>query len=89
MRGKPVPQRTCVVCRQKQNKRSLLRLVMDGDQLMVDPSGKRNGRGAYVCQSANCRQQAVDTMVLNQALRVSLTTQQRASLHEQFQRYPQ
>lgn len=49
-----VPLRTCVSCGVKTDKRSLLRIVSGADdRVVVDRSGKRNGRGAYVC--ASCR----------------------------------
>ncbi len=49
-----VPQRTCVSCGVKAGKRELLRLVSaPGDGVVVDLTGKKNGRGAYLCVS--CR----------------------------------
>lgn len=49
-----VPLRTCVSCGAKTDKRNLLRIVSgEDDRVVVDRSGKRNGRGAYVCES--CR----------------------------------
>lgn len=54
-RPRPVPQRTCIVCRQKQDKRSLVRLVQVPEgSLVVDYSGKQNGRGAYLCHQPAC-----------------------------------
>jgi predicted RNA-binding protein YlxR (DUF448 family) len=55
MGGKPgrrrhIPRRTCVVCRATGDKRALTRLVRTPDDgVHVDPTGKRNGRGAYLC----------------------------------------
>lgn len=52
---KKIPQRTCVVCQKKCDKRDLLRIVADkSGQISFDPTGKQNGRGAYVCQSQEC-----------------------------------
>ncbi|MBC8078429.1 MAG: YlxR family protein, partial [Chloroflexales bacterium] len=51
-RPRHVPQRTCVACRRTDAKRGLLRLVREADgRVALDPSGKRNGRGAYLCHS--------------------------------------
>ena len=48
------PQRTCVCCGVKTNKRELIRIVSGTDsRVSLDATGKRNGRGAYVC--ASCR----------------------------------
>lgn len=80
-RLKHTPERTCVVCRQKAAKRSLIRLVRTPDQgLQVDPSGKRNGRGAYLCHQPACWQRALQGDALAKALRTTLTAEDRARL---------
>ncbi len=53
---KQVPQRMCVSCRNMKPKQELFRVVRQGEELMVDPTGKQNGRGAYVCRDAKCIQ---------------------------------
>ena len=74
---KHVPQRQCVVCRNKYDKRQLTRYVWTGDGIMADPSGKHDGRGAYVCDKPQCRARAVDTDVLGKALGHALSTTDR------------
>jgi predicted RNA-binding protein YlxR (DUF448 family) len=50
-----VPIRTCIGCRQAFSKRSLLRLVASPEEgLILDPSGKKAGRGAYLCYDRAC-----------------------------------
>ncbi len=68
-RLKRVPQRTCVACRQVRPKGELVRVVrsVEGD-VLVDPSGKAPGRGAYVCRSERCAEQAVKQKKLARAL---------------------
>jgi hypothetical protein len=57
-RQKKQPQRTCVICRSTTNKRELVRLVRTPDAgVQIDPSGKKNGRGAYVCRHLACWQE--------------------------------
>jgi predicted RNA-binding protein YlxR (DUF448 family) len=52
---KKIPQRTCVICHEKFDKRDLYRIVSDGNgKIFFDPTGKANGRGAYLCQSDEC-----------------------------------
>ncbi|WP_276955790.1 YlxR family protein [Allomeiothermus silvanus] len=46
---KHVPQRMCVACRARRPKRELLRIVLTEGGPVLDPSGRRPGRGAYVC----------------------------------------
>jgi uncharacterized protein len=75
---RPAPQRTCVVCRTTADKRTLTRLVRTPDDgIQIDPTGKRNGRGAYLCDQRNCWQRALETDILVKALRVILTDEDR------------
>ncbi|MBN2304177.1 MAG: YlxR family protein [Anaerolineae bacterium] len=81
--GKPakrrrVPQRTCVVCRSTADKRGLTRLVRTPDEgVWVDPTGKRGGRGAYLCDDPACWNRALAVDVLAKALRTTLTESDR------------
>lgn len=83
MTGKQVPRkhtplRTCVVCRQKTAKRQLIRLVRTAEEgLVVDPTGKRNGRGAYLCSNSDCWERALTTPVLERALGAPLSATDR------------
>lgn len=79
-RAKHVPLRTCVVCRDKAGKRSFTRLVRTEQGVLVDPSGKINGRGAYLCDRDECWTRAIQTDVLNRALRVVMTVEDRERL---------
>ena len=50
---KKIPMRMCVVCREMKPKRELIRVVTDGNgKIILDETGKLNGRGAYVCKGA-------------------------------------
>jgi len=79
---KHVPQRTCVICRQKVDKRQLTRLVKTPEGVYVDSSGKQNGRGAYVCDNPDCRLRAASTDILNKALRTVLSDEDRQRLRD-------
>jgi uncharacterized protein len=68
------PQRTCVGCRQVRAKRELVRLVLPAEgPVQVDPTGKRNGRGAYICRQTGrtCLEQARKRRALTRALRTT------------------
>jgi predicted RNA-binding protein YlxR (DUF448 family) len=79
---KHIPQRTCVVCRTKDSKRGLTRLVRTEAGLVVDPSGKQNGRGAYLCDNLSCWQRAQETDILAKALRMTLEPEDRLRLQQ-------
>lgn len=66
------PIRTCVACRQTDEKRDLLRVVRQPDgSIVYDPKGKMSGRGAYVCASTACVAQARKRKGLERSLKVS------------------
>lgn len=75
---KHVPQRMCVICRQRYDKRRLTRIVNSKEEgVSVDPTGKRNGRGAYLCDQLTCWEQALsDLRALNQALKAEITPEE-------------
>jgi len=83
VRHKHVPQRTCVVCRRTLDKRALVRIVNHPeDGVKVDPTGKQNGRGAYLCTAAACWERALSSNILAQALRTTLMEADFARLRE-------
>jgi len=85
MKQKHVPQRTCVVCHQTTAKRGLTRVVRTADDgIHVDPTGKRNGRGAYLCDQEACWKRAIETDVLAKALRTTITDVDRQRLKAGF-----
>ncbi len=66
---KKIPLRMCVGCREMKPKKELIRLVRTAqDDIEIDPTGKRSGRGAYVCPQEECLQQAVKAKRLEKAL---------------------
>lgn len=70
-RQRHVPQRTCIACRRSDAKRGLIRLVRDADgRVAVDSTGRRNGRGAYLCHTPECWTNAVKRKALERALRL-------------------
>jgi hypothetical protein len=81
-RPKHVPQRTCVACRATDAKRGLIRLVRTAEGTVeVDPTGKRAGRGAYLCARMSCWTRGINEKTLVRALRIEhLTDENRAAL---------
>ncbi len=77
-----IAQRTCVVCREKMDKRSLYRIVHNEDGTQIDASGKMRGRGAYLCNKPSCWEHAMNTNILSQALRTTLLATDRERLQQ-------
>ena len=63
-------ERTCSVCRKKANKAQLIRIVRNKDgNVSVDPSGKADGRGCYVCNDVNCIKRLQKSAALGRSFR--------------------
>ncbi len=79
--ARPVPQRSCVACRRVRNKRELVRLVRiaSGD-IEIDSTGKKEGRGAYICPDRACWEKALKGKQLENTLRGHLTPANRENL---------
>ena len=77
MRRKHVPMRTCVVCRQNLPKRELVRIVRAPEGgVLVDPTGKHPGRGAYVCRRKSCWETLIKKKSIEHALKTTLSARE-------------
>ncbi|MCC6174094.1 MAG: YlxR family protein [Chloroflexi bacterium] len=75
------PERTCVACRSQRPKREMVRVVRAPDgSVSVDPTGKKSGRGAYLCLRADCWQAALKRHALERALKTELSAADREAL---------
>ena len=73
LKKRKIPMRMCVGCREMKPKAELMRVVkpQDGD-CAIDRTGKAPGRGAYVCESAECLKKAQKTKALERALEAKI-----------------
>ena len=81
-RRKHTPVRMCAICRDKTSKRALTRVVRGADGIQIDPTGKLNGRGAYLCDRPECWQRAMKSDVLAKALKTTFTADDRMRLQQ-------
>lgn len=80
-RAKHVPERSCVVCRQKKPKRELTRIVRTPEgAVQIDPKGRQAGRGAYLCRSKACWESGLKGGRISRALRTEIGASDRAQL---------
>ncbi|WP_201774455.1 YlxR family protein [Demequina sediminicola] len=63
------PMRTCVGCRGTAPRSVLMRLVLDGDNVIVDTAGTRSGRGAWLHRDPDCCETALKRRAFGRALR--------------------
>src|SRR5437588_9337494 len=80
-RPKHVPLRTCVACHETKPKRELLRVVRTPDgHVVIDATGKKSGRGAYLCARLSCWEDAIKKKRLEQEFAITISEEDRAGL---------
>lgn len=81
-----IPERKCVACGKRLPKRELHRVVRSPDgSVAVDPTGKKSGRGAYLCGSPGCWERGVSKAGLDRSLGVSLSAESRGEIMLYYQ----
>ena len=74
MKPKKIPMRMCVGCREMKEKRELIRIVRTPEgETVLDSTGKRSGRGAYICRRVECLRRAIRQKQLERQLEITLT----------------
>jgi hypothetical protein len=82
---KKIPQRMCVGCKEKKGKKDLIRIVRTPEaEILVDPTGKKAGRGAYICPEVECLNKAVKSKALERALAVNVSPEIISNLENQL-----
>ena len=73
---KKVPQRTCIGCNIKKDKRDFIRIVKNKEnEIEVDKTGKMQGRGAYICDSIDCLEKAIKSKRLEKSFEMQVTNE--------------
>ena len=63
MSMKKVPLRQCIGCQEMKSKKEMIRVIKTAeDEIMLDATGRKNGRGAYLCPSMECLKKAVKSL---------------------------
>ncbi len=80
---KKVPMRMCVACREMKPKKELIRVVRTPEgEIVADETGRKNGRGAYLCRSEACLAKALKIKALERALEQPLSEEAVAHLRQ-------
>lgn len=86
IKPRKIPLRMCVGCREMKPKKELLRVVRSPEgEVSFDPTGKKAGRGAYVCRNAECLKKALKQRQLDRALEAHLDENANAQLTAMMQ----
>ena len=70
-----IPQRMCIACRESDGKRTLIRLVRAAEGVVVDVTGKRAGRGAYIHPQISCWERVLAGSLLQKTLRTKISAE--------------
>lgn len=74
MKKKSIPMRVCVGCQELKEKKSLLRVVLTPEgEIVLDKTGKKNGRGAYVCADTACLEKAYKEKRMERSLKTKVS----------------
>ncbi len=84
-----VPERTCIACKQPRPKRELIRIVRTpSGHVELDPTGKKSGRGAYLCARRSCWEPALRKGRLEHEFQLVLDPADRAALEAYIETLP-
>ena len=81
-----IPMRQCVGCREMKSKRDMIRILKTPEgEFMLDPTGRKNGRGAYICRDAQCLEKAKNSKALDRSFRMSIPAEVYESLEREWE----
>ncbi|MBS5521053.1 MAG: YlxR family protein [Clostridiales bacterium] len=70
---KKIPLRQCIGCGEMKSKKEMLRVIKTPeDAIMIDATGRKNGRGAYICQNVDCLRKAIKNKGLERSLKMGI-----------------
>ena len=83
---KKVPMRKCVGCGEMKNKKEMIRVLKTPEEeFVLDASGKKNGRGAYLCPSGECLERAIKSKGLERSFKQAIPSEVYDELKEEMQ----
>ncbi|MCD7751208.1 MAG: YlxR family protein [Lachnospiraceae bacterium] len=83
--SKKIPMRMCVGCGEMKPKKEMMRVVRTPeDTFILDVTGKKNGRGAYLCKNADCLEKAIRNRGLERSFQVRIPEEIMESLTKEF-----
>lgn len=80
-----VPMRKCTGCQEMKNKKEMIRVLKTPeDEIVLDATGRKNGRGAYLCFSKDCFQKAVKNKGLERSLKMAIPAEVYETLEKEL-----
>lgn len=86
MSTKKFPQRQCIGCGEMKNKKEMLRILKTPEgEFVLDATGRKNGRGAYLCPSMECLKKAIKTKGLERSFKMAIPTEVYEALEKEME----
>ena len=83
--SKKIPLRQCVGCNEMKSKKDLLRVIkIAEDEVLLDTTGRLNGRGAYLCKNADCLKRAIKQKGIERSLKMNIDKSVYEKLEKEF-----
>ena len=83
---KKIPMRKCVGCQEMKSKREMIRILKtESEGIILDATGKKNGRGAYICPSRECFQKAVKNKGIERSLKMAIPKEVYEALEKEIE----
>ena len=83
---KKVPLRKCIGCNEMKNKKEMMRVLKTPEgEIVLDVTGRKNGRGAYLCRSRECFQKAVKSRGLERSLKAQIPAEVYEALEKEME----
>ena len=83
--AKKIPMRQCVGCGEMKNKREMMRVLKPAEgPIVLDMTGKKNGRGAYLCMTKECLQRARKSKGLERSFKMTIPDELYENLEKEF-----
>lgn len=84
--AKKIPMRQCVGCGEMKSKKELLRILRTAEgEIVLDATGRKNGRGAYLCFSEDCLQRAIKAKGLERSFQMKVPPETYERLKKEFE----
>ena len=83
--AKKIPMRQCVGCGEMKNKKEMMRVLKPAEgPIVLDMTGKKNGRGAYLCMTQECLQRARKSKGLERSFKMTIPDELYENLEKEF-----
>ena len=84
--AKKFPQRQCIGCGEMKNKKEMIRILKTPEgEFVVDATGRKNGRGAYICPSMDCFKKAVKDKGLERSFKMAIPKEVYETLEKEME----